>query len=101
MIAMSELRRDIPSMSTLNEPQIYNPATGPNKIVLEYLAKHSPIYIRLVAARKKVIALAMFNSDYLLRPFRVGTIQKEIDIGKIDVKNQTMPQRIQHKHSTI
>jgi hypothetical protein len=51
-------------MSTLNEPQIYDAATGPNKIVAEYLAKNSPIFIRLVAARKKVTAPA-FSSDHL------------------------------------
>ncbi|KAH6691816.1 hypothetical protein BKA61DRAFT_647904 [Leptodontidium sp. MPI-SDFR-AT-0119] len=39
---MSELRRDILSLST-----------GPNRTVAEYLAKHSPTFVRLEAVRKK------------------------------------------------
>ncbi|KAH8714796.1 hypothetical protein GQ44DRAFT_405129 [Phaeosphaeriaceae sp. PMI808] len=50
---MSELRRDIPSLSTPNRPQIYGPTTGPNKTLAEYLAKNSPMFLRLEAARKK------------------------------------------------
>lgn len=50
---MSEPRRDIPSLSTPNGPQTYDPVTGPNKTVAEYLAKNSPTFVRLETARRK------------------------------------------------
>jgi hypothetical protein len=68
---MSELRRNIPGLSTPNGPQIYDPASGPNKTVAEYLAKNSPAFVRLETARRKVVAPAMcINFDHLLIPFQ-------------------------------
>jgi hypothetical protein len=37
-----------------NRPQIYEPATGLNKILAQYLAKNSPDFVQLEAVRKKV-----------------------------------------------
>ena len=57
---MSELRRDIPSLST-----------GPNQTLAEYLANNSLTFVRLEAVRKKVVAPATYiNVGHLLVPFQ-------------------------------
>jgi hypothetical protein len=37
-----------------NRPQIYEPPTGPNKVLASYLAERSPDFVRLQAVRKSV-----------------------------------------------
>jgi 23S rRNA U2552 (ribose-2'-O)-methylase RlmE/FtsJ len=57
---MSELRRDIPSLST-----------GPDRTLAEYLAKNSPTFVRLEAVRKQVGAPATcINFGHLLILFQ-------------------------------
>jgi hypothetical protein len=54
-ITMSELL----TLPKPNGPQSYDPVTGANKTVAEYLAQTSPTFVRPMIAREKVVAPAV------------------------------------------
>lgn len=61
---MEEVQRDISGASAMHGAQDYDSSNGLNTILEQYLAKNSPTFVRLEAARKKAGVPSNFDDSH-------------------------------------